>query len=236
MAASIVSPFHPVAGNGTGSSGDSDDPLFSKIAEDLISKSWSVVDGALPPGLSLNLLTTIQSHNVPEFNEAGTGRNRDHQLNPFVRRDRIRWISGESDAELDWLQWSGALQHYLNRRLFLGLFSFESHFAHYGPGDFYKKHVDAFKPNGNERGARREVSLVTYLNPAWQPEDGGELLIYDADGSEVIQRVLPRQGTVVVFLSTEVPHEVLPAKRDRFSIAGWFRLNGSLEERADPPR
>ena len=235
MAASIASPLHP-AGNGAGSSGDSDDPLFSKIAEDLISKSWSVVDNALPQDLSLNLLASIQQREATSFNEAGTGRSRDHQLNPFVRRDRIRWISGEDEAEQAWLQWSGALQHFLNQRLFLGLFSFESHYAHYGPGDFYKKHVDAFKPNGNERGARREVSLVTYLNPGWLPEDGGELLIYDVEGKDVIQRVIPRQGTVVAFLSTEVPHEVLPAKRDRFSIAGWFRLNGSLAERADPPR
>lgn len=224
------------AGNGAGSSGDSDDPVFARIAEDLIRQSWSVVDQALPAGLSLSLLSSLQQHSDADFNEAGTGRNQDHQLNPFVRRDRIRWISGENSAEQEWLSWSAALQHYLNRRLFLGLFSFESHFAHYGPGDFYKKHLDAFKPNGKERGARREVSLVTYLNPAWQTEDGGELLIYDQSGQQVIEQVLPRQGTVVVFLSTEVPHEVLPAQRDRYSIAGWFRLNGSLEERSDPPR
>lgn len=234
MPASIAAPFHR-ARNGTGSNGDSDDPLFSKIADDLVSQSWSVVDAALPPDLSLDLLTSIQQRKDSALTDAGTGRSRDHQLNPFVRRDRIRWIGGENAAEQSWLQWSGALQRYLNRRLFMGLFSFESHYAHYGPGDFYKKHVDAFKPNGKERGARREVSLVTYLNPGWLPEDGGELLIYDTDGQEVIQRVIPRQGTVVVFLSTEVPHEVLPARRDRFSIAGWFRLNGSLEERADPP-
>ncbi|GGG52423.1 prolyl 4-hydroxylase subunit alpha [Pseudohongiella nitratireducens] len=220
---------------GADSAVSDDNPYFAKIADDLANRSWSVINAALPPDMSLGLLSSIQQHNEAEFTEAGTGRSRDHQINPFVRRDRIRWINGENLTEQAWLEWASSLQHYLNRRLFLGLFSFESHYAHYGSGDFYKKHVDAFRPNGIERGARREVSLVTYLNPAWQPEDGGELLIYDASGQEVVERVLPRQGTVVVFLSTEVPHEVLPAKRDRYSIAGWFRLNGSQEDRPDPP-
>jgi SM-20-related protein len=35
--------------------------------------------------------------------------------------------------------------------------------------------------------------------------------------------IKPRPGCVVLFLSDEVEHEVLPATRDRWSIAGWFR-------------
>ena len=35
--------------------------------------------------------------------------------------------------------------------------------------------------------------------------------------------VLPRGGTLVVFLSDRFPHEVLPARRERLSLAGWFR-------------
>ncbi|MEC7468361.1 MAG: 2OG-Fe(II) oxygenase, partial [Pseudomonadota bacterium] len=34
----------------------------------------------------------------------------------------------------------------------------------------------------------------------------------------------------------EFPHEVLPATRDRFSIAGWFRVNNSTAQRVDPPK
>ena len=47
--------------------------------------------------------------------------------------------------------------------------------------------------------------------------------------------VTPSFGTIVVFLSEEFPHEVLPAKRDRYSIAGWFRLNSSIANNIDPP-
>jgi len=48
--------------------------------------------------------------------------------------------------------------------------------------------------------------------------------------------VLPQLGTLVVFLSEEFPHEVLAAQRDRYSIAGWFRVNSSTAQQIDPPR
>jgi SM-20-related protein len=104
--------------------------------------------------------------------------------------------------------------------MFLGLFSFESHFAHYAKGDFYKKHQDSFKGEAN-----RVLSIVVYLNKEWLADDGGELLIYQKDINQNPKKVVPSYGTVVAFLSEEFPHEVLPAKRDRFSIAGWYRVN-----------
>jgi SM-20-related protein len=48
--------------------------------------------------------------------------------------------------------------------------------------------------------------------------------------------VQPAYGSVVVFLSDCVPHEVAAARRDRYSIAGWFRVNGSRADRVDPPQ
>ena len=45
----------------------------------------------------------------------------------------------------------------------------------------------------------------------------------------------PSFGSVAIFLSEEFPHEVLPATRDRYSIAGWFRVNTSTADRIDPP-
>jgi len=122
------------------------------------------------------------------------------------------------------------MQLYINRRLFLGLFSFESHFSHYAAGDFYKRHYDAFKGQAN-----RVLSMVVYLNSDWTQEDGGELVLYtDSRDVEGIT-VTPSFGTVVVFLSEDFPHEVLTTHRDRYSIAGWFRINSSTNERVDPP-
>jgi len=34
---------------------------------------------------------------------------------------------------------------------------------------------------------------------------------------------------LVIFLSEEFPHEVLPANTHRYSIAGWFRVNNSRD-------
>jgi len=106
----------------------------------------------------------------------------------------------------------------------------ESHFAHYRTGDFYRRHLDAFKGEEN-----RVLSVVAYLNPDWSEEDGGELVLYPERGGAAELRVTPAQGTLVLFLSEHFEHEVLPARRDRFSIAGWFRQNNSSASRADPP-
>ncbi|WP_370298268.1 2OG-Fe(II) oxygenase, partial [Pontibacterium sp.] len=98
-------------------------------------------------------------------------------------------------------------------------------------GAFYKRHVDAFRGEAN-----RVLTMVVYLNPDWTADDGGELVLYTSDTDQEGIKVVPAMGTVVVFLSEEFPHEVLPAYRDRFSIAGWYRVNSSTTDRIDPPR
>jgi SM-20-related protein len=87
--------------------------------------------------------------------------------------------------------------------------------------------LDAFHGEAN-----RILTLVAYLNLDWKEEDGGELIIYSGDN--VFAMVPPEFATLVVFLSEEFPHEVLPARRDRYSVAGWFRLNASSSQRVDP--
>lgn len=205
--------------------------LFDTIARDLVEKGFSINPNALPPDLAQGLWAHASAMGSQQFDPAGIGRDQDQTLNRFVRSDEICWINGDTDIGERWLHWAQSLQAFLNRRLYLGLFSFESHFAHYGPGDFYKRHYDAFRGEAN-----RVLSLVVYLNPGWQPSDGGELVLYQDDGDMDGIRVTPGLGTAVVFLSEDFPHEVLPAQRDRYSIAGWFRVNTSTAARVDPPR
>jgi len=38
--------------------------------------------------------------------------------------------------------------------------------------------------------------------------------------------VLPHLGTLALFLSDRYWHEVLPARRPRFAVTGWFRTRG----------
>ncbi len=53
---------------------------------------------------------------------------------------------------------------------------------------------------------------------------GGELVLYDGAGEIELVRAAPECGKLVIFLSEDFPHEVLPAKQFRQSIAGWFRI------------
>ncbi len=214
-----------------GSGGDDEDTLFNAIAASIRTKGYAVLPGVLPAQVTDNLMETLARTHEASFNQAGVGRGEQQLLNPFIRRDKIHWIDPVSANAQDWLAWTARLQVALNRSLLLGLFSFESHFAIYEPGDFYQKHVDAFKGASN-----RVLSIVTYLNRDWEPNQGGELVLYHPSTDDVLTKVTPAFGTVVVFLSEEFPHEVLAANRTRYSVAGWFRVNTSLPYRVDPPR
>ncbi len=172
-----------------------------------------------------------QNLNADKYDDAGIGRGENFLKTEFVRTDEICWITGESEAGKQWIDWTSRLQSFLNKRLFLGLFSFESHFAHYPTGAYYKRHYDAFRGEAN-----RILSVVTYLNPSWGKSDGGELVLYRDNHDREGLKIVPLYGTVVVFLSEEFPHEVLPAMRDRYSVAGWFRVNTSIGNKIDPPR
>ena len=66
---------------------------------------------------------------------------------------------------------------------------------------------------------------VIVTNDAWLPEHGGQLRMYLDEGAAY--DVIPTGGCLVVFLSGELPHEVLPATRDRLSVTGWFRRRGN---------
>ncbi|WP_101756966.1 2OG-Fe(II) oxygenase [Oceanicoccus sp. KOV_DT_Chl] len=201
--------------------------FFAQVAFDLQQQGYSINSLSLPLDLAQDLLNYLHQLDATAFQLAGIGRDHFHTQDNTVRNDDICWITGKHSVSQRWLDWAEQLKEYLNRQLFLGLFSFESHFAHYAPGHFYQRHVDAFVGQSN-----RVLSLVVYLNPDWQQGDGGELLIYA--GNETIT-VAPTMATLVLFLSEEFPHEVLPAKQDRYSIAGWYRVNSSTKDRVDPP-
>ncbi|PSJ47687.1 proline hydroxylase [Zobellella endophytica] len=155
-----------------------------------------------------------------QLTPAGIGRDQHQHTNKRIRTDKTRWLEGDSPARRDYLALMAGLQQQMNRQLFMGLKDYECHYALYQPGDFYKKHLDAFRGRGNRR-----LTTVVYLNEDWRPADGGDLLVYPEKGKAVLHRVLPEAGTLVCFLSEQFPHEVLPARRERLSIAGWFRID-----------
>jgi len=207
------------------------DAIFERIADALTRDGYAIITDAVDLDLLFALRTRIERLGSDDFERAGIGRAQDQMHNDFVRRDEIHWLERAEPIEAQWLAWVDSLRDYLNRRLYLGLFSYEAHFAHYAPGAFYKRHVDAFRGQAN-----RVLSTVLYLNEGWQHADGGQLVLYPEHGTDPLARVEPAMGTLAIFLSEEFPHEVLPAARHRYSIAGWCRVNSSTAERVDPPR
>lgn len=203
-------------------------PSFESLIRGLEESGFVVQPYGLPADIAQVLSGYATLASAADYHAAQVGRGLEQQRNRFVRRDRIHWMDERNPALAPWRGWTEALRVHLNRRLFLGLFSFESHLAHYRPGDFYRTHVDAFRGE-----ADRVVSLVCYLNEGWQTGDGGELVLYTGRAEVTVQ---PLHRTVVLFLSEEMPHKVKPALRDRHSVTGWFRLNGSSPDRVDPPR
>lgn len=190
------------------------------IADALADSGYIILDHALPASLLDNLVAHFQVLQIDEFKVAGIGRKAQLQVAQSVRSDKIHWIESDTFATAQFLRWMENLRLGINQRLFLGLFDYESHFAQYDAGAFYKKHLDAFKGQ-----SVRVLSTVLYLNRNWLPEYGGELVLYSEAGDQVLEKVLPVFGRLIIFLSEKFPHEVVPARCQRNSIAGWFRVN-----------
>ena len=203
--------------------------VFRQIADDLSSQGYVILQEVFSAAQLQMLLVDIRQTDQEAFHQAGIGREQLHQLNQSVRRDRIRWLDMQHEPIRFYLQWAERLRQYINRQLLLGLFDYECHYAHYPSGAFYKKHVDAFKGSSNRR-----LSTVLYLNPHWQPADGGELVLYATDDSHVLQTIAPDFGNMVIFLSEDFPHEVLPTRCCRYSLTGWFRVNNTTALKLDP--
>jgi len=78
----------------------------------------------------------------------------------------------------------------------------------------------------------RRISIVLYLQlGAWQPSWGGFFRAHrsaidlgEAPTSHV--DVFPRGGTMVIFRSRDLPHEVLPTSRQRFALSMWCLQKG----------
>ena len=191
--------------------------LFNSIVDDLVEKNYSLQIQKAPKQICLDLLEQAKN-NTDKFNLAAMGRIKSKVKDKSIRRDKIKWITGETQAELNWLSWCEELRVHLNRSLFLGLNNFECHFSMYEPGDFYKKHVDAFKGKSN-----RIVSMVLYLNENWLPQHKGELVIYPENQLPI--KVEPTLASFIVFLSECIPHEVVASRFDRYAIACWFRID-----------
>ena len=122
-------------------------------------------------------------------------------------------------AELCWTDSEARLDKSLTELLY----------AYYPSGGFYRRHRDAVP---NSASVLRKYSLLLYLNrDGWSPEfDAGQLRIHLDGGNDEIETgvepnfidVEPQGGTLVLFKSDAIPHEVLDTNSERFAVVGWY--------------
>lgn len=197
--------------------------LLDHISQEIYSNSYVVVDNFLDEAFRKALLKEqTDLLNQGQFTKAAVGKGDQKQVRAEIRSDEVLWMDPTALSPLQAIFWEKIeeLKQVLNRRCFLGLKSFEGHFARYPIGSFYKRHLDQF-----HAVPHRIVTVILYLNDSWTESDGGQLRMYfpQEDGSECVEDVLPLGGRLVVFLSEEIPHEVLPTRKERISITGWLR-------------
>ena len=177
----------------------------------------------LPKFFSLELVQDLSDEisdrkSANLFHAAGVGSKAQHIHNPNIRGDLVSWIDPTDPpaAVIPIEEFLNEIKRSLNERLMMGLWDSELHFAVYPPGTHYEKHVDRFR--GDDA---RLLSVVIYLNEDWQPDDGGQLLLNPAEGNPIA--VQPEAGTLVIFRSENLPHEVLRSNKERLSLTGWLR-------------
>ena len=103
-------------------------------------------------------------------------------------------------------------------------------------GSIYVRHLDRCNSTLSETGLlgwlrasdyrHRVVTAILYLNsPQW--DSGGELRCFDKeDENESFRDVNPSGGTLILFDSSKVEHQVLPSSNDRYALTCWF--NGAM--------
>ncbi len=194
--------------------------MIDDIVSALAAQGWACAPGFIAPALVAGLAADARTaHAQGRFRPAAVGRGDGRVIDPAQRGDVVLWLdpAAAAGARLRWLQRMETLRLALNEALFLGLFDLEAHYALYAPGAGYRRHRD------QHRGQQtRLLSVIAYLNEDWGTDDGGALRLY-LDAGDAHVDVLPRAGTLAVFLADRYDHEVLPARRERLALTGWFR-------------
>lgn len=196
---------------------------YEEIAESVGLLGFSCIDNFLAPHHYLALQAHMRTYSDGCFKPAEIGKKGRKSYNAAVRNDRIYWLRQQDDSDSLNAYWHALeeIRLALNQTLFLGLWELEAHFSIYGPGNFYKKHIDQFVES-----SERRISCVYYLNEDWQEEYGGALRLYNTS-DELLIEVQPVGNRFICF-SSELPHEVCLTHQTRCSIAGWMKVRPVL--------
>ena len=189
------------------------------IINDLSNNGYAICDAFLPAKTISSLAKMATKRYLSgAMTFAKTGQ---QAKNTSIRGDSIFWLdqnSHEPSVQAYFINMH-LLKNALNLQLFMNVQELETHLAVYPIGSVYEKHLDQF--NQGEGVQTRQLSSVLYLNKDWLVADGGALRLH-LNESEYLD-IEPSEGKLVLFLSSQFWHEVLPATRHRVSLTGWFR-------------
>ena len=188
--------------------------MLDQLVREIKDKGWSFQENILTAH-DLSLISDFFQEHRSEFGPAKIGKGELRQRNEEVRGDHTLWIDPQNPPPpfTKIMSLLEELKTELNRGIFLGAREYECHLAYYPAGSFYQKHIDRF-----ENDSSRVLSFVFYLHEEWKITDGGELILY----SDSTHSISPLPGSLVVFLSDGLPHEVKPGSRERRSFTGWM--------------
>ena len=193
--------------------------LYERIISDISTQSYSIIDNFFSDEEVLLIRESlIEKYKEDEFKKSAIGNRVNEVIKKTIRGDVILWIDelSANTAESLFFKKINDFKDYLNRTCFMGINQKEFHYAIYPTGTFYKRHLDTFQNDD-----RRKLSIVCYLNDEdWQPENGGELVLYLEHEEKVIY---PFLGKMVIFESQLLEHEVKPVNTPRLSITGWLK-------------
>lgn len=193
---------------------------FEALIQGLLDQKYAYVDDFLPAETIQGLVDNLSNLCISDAMKwAGIGNKMVLKYDKLVRNDRVHWIEDDTTDlfEKAYMEKINRFIQYLNTTCYTSIKTYESHYANYEVGSFYKKHIDQFK---TEKG--RKFSIILYLNQDWKEEDGGKIGLYPKGADPVY--ILPTAGRIVFFRSDELEHEVFPSHtRERNSIAGWMK-------------
>ena len=211
--------------------------LSSDNLEKLKEQGYVVIEDFLPSDMQESLRNDVEKlRSVGKFKTAKIGQDSTNALNTGIRvaetcflgKDKLADVPSESRTHLYSIldqvraDLSSSTGNPLDSQLT------ELLYAYYPQGGFYRRHRDAIPGSAS---VLRSFSLLLYLNKDWNTaQDKGELRMhFDSVGDELptgeepnYKDVEPLGGTLVLFKSDAVPHEVLDTQRERAAVIGWY--------------
>eukprot|EP00794_Sanderia_malayensis_P017841 gene17841-19622_t len=203
--------------------------LSDKILVDLSCRNFAVVDNLFEDSLISEVYSEVKFlyENSSVFHRGQLSRNSlDQECSREIRNDFVTWIDNATYPNMTHLlsaiSYVDRIVATMGRSSLLADYNMRSRSSimvacYPGKGAHYKRHVDNPSKDG------RILTVIMYLNRNYNAgTDGGVLRIFSPD-IKYYYDVFPIFGRIVMFWSDpRVPHEVLPAFRERFAASVWY--------------